>query len=106
MDDSSEQCPVLEGYLWKTDRQARHWRRRYFVLEEFELGYKKTKGTKNFKDKLDVEVLDVFATPDPAIVLKQRTNFGFRVKDTNSGRVYHLCAARHHDRAHEIYQQK
>ena len=67
---------------------------------------KKRKGTKNFKDKLDVEVLDVFASPDPTIALKQRTNFGFRVKDTNSGRVYHLCAARHHEKTQWTHKLK
>jgi hypothetical protein len=96
----------MEGYLWKTDRQARHWRRRYFVLEDFELGYKKTKGTKNYKDKLEVEMLDVFATADPSMALKQRTEFGFRLKDMNSGRIYHLCAARHHEKTQWMQKLK
>ena len=86
-------APAFEGYLWKTDPDASHWRRRYFVLSEYQLGYKKTNGSKKFlKDPLDLETVEIIPSPDLGIKLKQRTDFGFRMKDRYNGRTYHLCA--------------
>ena len=85
--------PDAAGYLWKTDPNAKHWRRRYFVLSGSNLGYRKKASSNVFiKDPIDLSCAKVYSTPDDTLKLAPKTPYGFRVVLNDGSRTYNLCA--------------
>ena len=85
--------PSITGYLWKTDPNAKHWRRRYFVLTGNKLGYRKKASSSVFlKEPVDLSLATIYETPDNALQINQKTKYGFRVIMDDGSRTYNLCA--------------
>ena len=85
--------PSITGYLWKTDPNAKHWRRRYFVLTGNKLGYRKKASSSVFlKEPVDLSLATIYETPDNALPINQKTKYGFRVIMDDGSRTYNLCA--------------
>ena len=93
--------PDAAGYLWKTDPNAKHWRRRYFVLSGSNLGYRKKASSNVFiKDPIDLSCAKVYSTPDDTLKLAPKTPYGFRVVLNDGSRTYNLCAT---SEAEQVY---
>ena len=83
--------PNIQGYLWKTDPNAKHWRRRYFVLTGSKLGYrKKASGSVFLKEPVELTEATFYSTPDQDLKLAQKTKYGFRIVLNDGSRTYNL----------------